>query len=68
MPCTPSISLDSRTLLSVGDSPHVYLHGTPGGVRIVFTPLAQLTLPAFGSPLNLHLLHGAGALRDRSAP
>ncbi|KAI0052340.1 hypothetical protein FA95DRAFT_1483919 [Auriscalpium vulgare] len=42
-----SISPDGRTLLSVGDSPHVYLHGLTGGARITFTPLAQLTLPSF---------------------
>ncbi|KAI0058752.1 hypothetical protein BV25DRAFT_1901973 [Artomyces pyxidatus] len=40
-----SISPDGRTLLSVGDSPHVYLHGMTGGARITFTSLAQLTLP-----------------------
>jgi len=33
-----------------------------GGARITFTPLAQLTLPPFDSPSNLHPLHGAGAL------
>ena len=33
-----------------------------GGARITFTPLAQLTLPPFDSPSNLHPLHGGGAL------
>ncbi|KAH9957109.1 hypothetical protein BC827DRAFT_1138375 [Russula dissimulans] len=57
-----SISPDGRTLLSVGDSPQVYLHGMTGGGRITFTPLAQLTLPPFDSPPNMHPSHGAGAL------
>jgi WD40 repeat protein len=61
-PCTASISPDGRTLLSVGDSPHVYLHGMTGGSRITFTPLAQLTLPPFDPPSNLHPLHVGGAL------
>ncbi|THH05792.1 hypothetical protein EW146_g9807 [Bondarzewia mesenterica] len=42
-----SISPDGRTLLSVGDSPNVYLHGLTGGSRITFTQLAKLTLPPF---------------------
>jgi len=62
MPCPASIWLDGRTLLSVGDSPHIYLRGMPGCVRIMPTPLSQLALPVFDSPLNLHPLHGAGAL------
>ncbi|KAH9972389.1 hypothetical protein BJV74DRAFT_210575 [Russula compacta] len=45
-----SISPDGRTLLSVGDSPQVYLHGITGGARITFSPLAQLTLPALDPP------------------
>jgi hypothetical protein len=49
-PCTASISPDGRTPLSVGDSPHVYLHGMTGGARITFTPLAQLSLPPFDPP------------------
>ncbi|KAI9511910.1 hypothetical protein F5148DRAFT_1167363 [Russula earlei] len=57
-----SISPDGRTLLSVGDSPQVYLHGMTGGARITFTPLAQLTLPPFDSPSSVHPLHSAGAL------
>jgi len=60
--CPASISPDSRALLSVGDSPHVYLHGMTGGARFTFTPLAQLTLLPFDSPSNLHPSHGGGAL------
>ncbi|TFY83422.1 hypothetical protein EWM64_g601 [Hericium alpestre] len=45
-----SISPDGRTLLSVGDSPHVYLHALSGGSRITFTELYKLTLPAFDQP------------------
>ncbi|KAI0260442.1 hypothetical protein BC834DRAFT_973451 [Gloeopeniophorella convolvens] len=54
-----SISPDGRTLLSVGDSPQVYLHAMTGGARITFTPLAQLTLP----PLEPRAgITGAGAM------
>ncbi|KAI0248871.1 hypothetical protein BJV78DRAFT_1354635 [Lactifluus subvellereus] len=38
-----SIPPEGCTLLSVGDSPQVYLHGMAGGARITFNPLAQLT-------------------------
>ena len=34
-----SISPDGRTLLSVGDSPYVYLHALSGGARITFSHL-----------------------------
>ncbi|KAF8269913.1 WD40-repeat-containing domain protein [Lactarius quietus] len=57
-----SISPDGRTLLSVGDSPHVYLHGMTGGARITFTPLAQLTLPPFETSLSAHTVHNVSAL------
>lgn len=57
-----SISPDGRTLLSVGDSPHVYLHGMTGGARITFTPLAQLTLPPFDLPPNAYAVHNGNAL------
>lgn len=57
-----SISPDGRTLLSVGDSPQVYLHGMTGGARITFTPLAQLTLPPFDPHPSPHLVHSASAL------
>jgi WD40 repeat protein len=60
--CSASISPDGRTLLSVGDSPQVYLHGMTGGARISFTPLARLGLPPFDTPANVHPSHGAGAL------
>ncbi|KAA1477153.1 hypothetical protein DENSPDRAFT_844330 [Dentipellis sp. KUC8613] len=42
-----SISPDGRTLLSVGDSPQVYLHALTGGAQITFTQLSTLTLPPF---------------------
>jgi WD40 repeat protein len=61
-PCTALISPDGRTLLSVCDSPHVYLYSMTGGARITFTPLAQLSLPPFDPPSNLHPLHVGGAL------
>ncbi|KAI9439695.1 WD40-repeat-containing domain protein [Lactarius indigo] len=57
-----SISPDGRTLLSVGDSPQVYLHGMTGGARITFTPLAQLTLPPFDSHPGAYSIHSASAL------
>ncbi|KAJ8516621.1 hypothetical protein ONZ45_g6092 [Pleurotus djamor] len=48
-----SISPDGRTLLSVGDSPKVYLHHITGGARITFAPIHTLTLPPPDSyPLN----------------
>ncbi|KAI0246631.1 Mu homology domain-containing protein [Lactifluus subvellereus] len=57
-----SISPDGCTLLSVGDSPQVYLYGMTGGACITFTPLAQLTLPPFTSPPSVHPLHAVGTL------
>ncbi|KAI8969487.1 WD40-repeat-containing domain protein, partial [Trametes punicea] len=42
-----SISPDGRTLLSVGDSPDVYLHRITGGSKITFTPIAKLSLSAY---------------------
>ncbi|KAH7884335.1 hypothetical protein F5I97DRAFT_1441168 [Phlebopus sp. FC_14] len=40
-----SISPDGRTLLSVGDSPRIYLHQVTGGCRITFTPILTLNIP-----------------------
>ncbi|KAG6332767.1 hypothetical protein ID866_6323 [Astraeus odoratus] len=40
-----SISPDGRTLLSVGDSPKVYLHHLTGGGRITFSPIVTLHIP-----------------------
>ncbi|KIJ66851.1 hypothetical protein HYDPIDRAFT_166309 [Hydnomerulius pinastri MD-312] len=40
-----SISPDGRTLLSVGDSPRIYLHQLTGGSRITFTPIVTLNVP-----------------------
>ena len=39
-----SISPDGRTLLSVGDSPDVYLHRISGSSRLGFAPIARLSL------------------------
>jgi WD40 repeat protein len=48
-----SISPDGRTLLSVGDSPKVYLHQVTGGARVTFTPITTLRLPVHETlPLN----------------
>ncbi|KAF8558135.1 hypothetical protein OG21DRAFT_1475094 [Imleria badia] len=40
-----SISPDGRTLLSVGDSPRIYLHHLTGGPCITFAPIATLNVP-----------------------
>ncbi|KAF9223642.1 hypothetical protein BS17DRAFT_780992 [Gyrodon lividus] len=40
-----SISPDGRTLLSVGDSPRIYLHQLTGGPYITFTPIVTLGIP-----------------------
>ncbi|KAI6155295.1 WD40-repeat-containing domain protein [Pisolithus tinctorius] len=40
-----SISPDGRTLLSVGDSPRIYLHQLTGGARITFNPIVTLNVP-----------------------
>lgn len=40
-----SLSPDGQTLLSVGDSPKVYLHRLSGGSRLSFTPITTLSLP-----------------------
>ncbi|KAI6042499.1 hypothetical protein EDC04DRAFT_3088512 [Pisolithus marmoratus] len=40
-----SISPDGRTLLSVGDSPRIYLHQLTGGARVTFNPIATLNVP-----------------------
>ncbi|KAN0141695.1 hypothetical protein V8E53_000157 [Lactarius tabidus] len=55
-----SISSWVRTL-SVGDLPHVYLYGMPGGARITFTPLAQLFSP-FEPPPNAYPVHNDSTL------
>jgi len=49
-----SLSPDGQTLLSVGDSPKVYLHRLSGGSRLTFTPITTLTLPP---PDNSSLYH-----------
>ncbi|KAI6107956.1 hypothetical protein F5141DRAFT_1119696 [Pisolithus sp. B1] len=40
-----SISPDGRTLLSVGDSPRIYLHQLTGGAHITFNPIVTLSVP-----------------------
>lgn len=40
-----SLSPDGQTLLSVGDSPKVYLHHLSSSSRLTFTPITTLTLP-----------------------
>jgi len=40
-----SISPDGRTLLSVGDSPGIYLHHLTGGSCITFDPIMTLNVP-----------------------
>ncbi|OCH88562.1 hypothetical protein OBBRIDRAFT_836488 [Obba rivulosa] len=51
-----SISPDGRTLLSVGDSPDVYLHRLTGGAHITFAPIASLSL----SPYIANSYNGLG--------
>lgn len=40
-----SISPDGRTLLSVGDSPKIYLHHLTGGSRLTFDHIITLNVP-----------------------
>lgn len=53
MPCPycfyykASISPDGRTLLSVGDSPDVYLHRITGGAHVRFTQMTKLSLAPY---------------------
>ena len=42
-----SISPDGRTLLSVGDSPDVYLHRVTGGSRVTFSQMMKLSLSPY---------------------
>lgn len=42
-----SISPDGRTLLSVGDSPDVYLHRITGGARVSFSLMMKLSLSPY---------------------
>ena len=49
------MSPDGRTLLSVGDSPDIYLHRIIGGSRIAFTPISKLSLSSYiNTPSYLH--------------
>ena len=40
-----SLSPDTQTVLSVGDSSEVFLHHVSGGAKLTFTPITTLTLP-----------------------
>ncbi|KAG2131376.1 WD40-repeat-containing domain protein [Suillus clintonianus] len=46
-----SISPDGRTLLSVGDSPRIYLHSLSGSARLSFNRVTTLQIPP---PVSLH--------------
>lgn len=43
--CTASLSPDGRTLLSVGDSPRVYLHSLSGSAQLAFNRTTTLHVP-----------------------
>ncbi|KAI0783923.1 hypothetical protein BC629DRAFT_532629 [Irpex lacteus] len=47
-----SISPDGRTLLSVGDSPDVYLHRITGGAQVRFTQMTKLSLSPYISAMS----------------
>ncbi|KAI0342612.1 hypothetical protein BDW22DRAFT_1357059 [Trametopsis cervina] len=58
-----SISPDGRTLLSVGDSPDVFLHRITGGAHVKFSQMMKLSLSpyitafpsySYGSPSQFH--------------
>ncbi|CAL1717279.1 unnamed protein product [Somion occarium] len=62
-----SISPDGRTLLSVGDSPDVYLHRISGGARLAFSPINKLSLsPYIGTTssysYNPHIPYSSSAV------
>lgn len=46
-----SISPDGRTLLSVGDSPRIYLHSLSGSARLSFNRVTTLQIP---SAISIH--------------
>ncbi|KAG0692396.1 WD40-repeat-containing domain protein [Suillus ampliporus] len=46
-----SMSPDGRTLLSVGDSPRIYLHSLSGSARLAFNRITTLQVPP---PISLH--------------
>ena len=48
--CTASLSPDGRTLLSVGDSPRVYLHSLSGSAQLTFNRTKTLHVPPPMSP------------------
>lgn len=53
MVSTASISPDGRTLLSVGDSPRIYLHSLSGSARLSFNRITTLHVPP---PISIHPL------------
>jgi WD40 repeat protein len=52
-----SVSPDGRTLLSVGDSPQVYLHHISGSSRLSFEPIAKYSLVPYIPSIFTHQLH-----------
>ncbi|KAH8092671.1 hypothetical protein BXZ70DRAFT_452836 [Cristinia sonorae] len=53
-----SLSPDGRTLLSVGDSPDIYLHRINGSSRVSFTPISKLSLSSYiNTPSYLYNPH-----------
>jgi hypothetical protein len=57
-PNIASISPDGRTLLSVGDSPDVYLHRITGGAHVRFSQITKLSLSPY---LNSFLSYSYGS-------
>ena len=49
-----SVSPDGRTLLSVGDSPQVYLHHISGSSRLSFESIAKYSLVPYTPPIFTH--------------
>ncbi|KAF7789615.1 hypothetical protein EIP86_000561 [Pleurotus ostreatoroseus] len=47
VPLDASISPDGRTLLSVGDSPDIYLHRVTGGAHVTFSLMTKLSLEPY---------------------
>ncbi|KDQ53248.1 hypothetical protein JAAARDRAFT_439184 [Jaapia argillacea MUCL 33604] len=59
-----SVSPDGRTLLSVGDSPQVYMHHISGGSKPNFEPITKLALPVSSTsspiPMYTYYTYGSG--------
>ena len=52
-----SVSPDGRTLLSVGDSPQVYLHHISGSSHLSFESIAKYSLMPYTPSVFTHQLH-----------